>query len=166
MYIFKGSRLWQVLPFTLPPAEKMCLFPYTQDSINFCIHFCLSFPFPWEFLRNFQNQRTRPVLLTLQYMAETLVSPAFFWAEWYPEDGPTGLHQTLPPWGQWEAQHDCPVFQHVSGDWGEPWGSCLHPTEIDWVSALGWAEVTAAPPGQCCWPGKVLRAKPGKSPWD
>lgn len=83
----------------------------------------------------------------------------FFLAEWHPEDGPTWLHQTFPPWGQWEAQHDCPVLQHVQGDWGEPWGSCLHPTETDWVSALGWAKVTAVPPGQWCWPGKVLRAK-------
>lgn len=95
----------------------MCLFSYTQGSINFCIHFWLSFL--GKFLRNFQNQGTQPVTRALQSLVD--LGTAFFsWAERHPEDGPPGLHQTLPPRGQREAQHDCSVLQHVSGDRGEP----------------------------------------------
>ena len=41
MCIFKAPSFRQVLPFILPLAKWMHLFPYTQDSVKFYIHFCL-----------------------------------------------------------------------------------------------------------------------------
>lgn len=55
----------------------MYLFPYTQERK--LLHSFLSFPFSCKFLRNFKNQGTRPVLLPLQSLVETLVF--LFWGQ-------------------------------------------------------------------------------------
>lgn len=70
--IFKASPFWQVLLFTLPTAKDVPVSLYSGE--HKLLHSFLSFPFSWEFLRNFKNQGTWSVLLPLQSsLVETMV---------------------------------------------------------------------------------------------
>lgn len=143
----------------------MCLFPYAQDSINFCIRFNFFLSFSWEFLRKLSEPRDSANPACLAVTSWELGIPFFLCAVilWrWPHsttsntDAPGTVRSTTwSPYASACAKRSVRTRRQLSA------------SNWDWLSLsprMNRGDNTT--PRAVLLAREVLRTKKGKSPWD